>query len=41
MLMLVPIILLFFSKQINEFFRRIGDPARKGARAYVSADKSE
>ncbi len=41
MLMLVPIILLFFSKQINEFFRRIGDPARKGARTYVSADKLE
>ena len=31
--MLVPIILLFFSKQINDFFKRIGNTANKGERA--------
>lgn len=31
--MLIPIILLFFSKQINDFFKRIGDPAKKNPRA--------
>lgn len=35
--MLVPIILLFFSKQINDFFKRIGSPANRGARAATQA----
>ncbi len=36
--MLVPIILLFFSKQINDFFKHIGDPSRRGARAQASSE---
>ena len=36
LLMLIPIILLFFSKQINDFFKRVGNPARKGPRAFAS-----
>ena len=35
--MLVPIILLFFSKQINDFFKRVGSPANRGARAATQA----
>jgi hypothetical protein len=35
--MLVPIILLFFSKQINDFFKRVGDPRRHGARAQAAS----
>lgn len=31
--MLIPIILLFFSKQINDFFKRVGDPGKKNLRA--------
>ena len=31
--MLLPIILLFFSKQINDFFKHVGDPTQSGARA--------
>ena len=37
--MLVPIILLFFSKQINDFFKRIGDPKRRGPRAVSAAEE--
>jgi len=36
--MLVPIILLFFSKQINDFFKRVGDPRRRGARAQAASE---
>ena len=39
--MLVPIILLFFSKQINDFFKRVGDPKRRGERAIVSPQEQE
>ncbi|MEN6593955.1 MAG: hypothetical protein ABFC31_03265 [Clostridiaceae bacterium] len=37
--MLIPIILLFFNKQINDFFKRIGDPARRGTRAQLTEPK--
>lgn len=37
--MLVPIILLFFSKQINDFFKRVGDPAKNRQRAIVRSDE--
>lgn len=33
--MMVPIILLFFSKQINDFFKRVGNPSNKGQRAVI------
>jgi len=39
--MLVPIILLFFSKQINDFFKRVGDPKRRGERAIVPSPEQE
>jgi len=37
--MLVPIILLFFSKQIDDFFKRVGDPARHGPRARIDSGR--
>ena len=36
--LLVPVILLFFSKQIDDFFKRVGDPAKKTARAVHSGE---
>lgn len=37
--MLVPIILLFFSKQIDDFFKRVGSPARRERRALSPAEE--
>lgn len=39
--LLVPIVLLFFSKQIDDFFKRVGSPAKYGARAAVPAAEGD
>lgn len=37
--MLVPIILLFFSKQIDDFFKRVGSPGKTGQRAIPQTEE--
>ncbi len=39
--MLVPVVLLFFSKQINDFFKRVGTPEPKKRQAAAAAESEE